>query len=223
MTGAAHLIRRMATIAALGVATIGLVGCVTLLPKTKPVQLYHLGLEAQAGAEAAAKAAAKAAAVPVLQGAIQFNRDIAGDRLLTRQGDQAAYVADARWTMPASLMFEESLANAFMRGSGDARLISAKDPVSAKLILRLDVRALEVRYSEGSRRSPLAAVIISGLLADADKRTIVSQSAFDCQVPAKSNRVQSLVSAMNDALSDCQTKVVAWTDQTAARAAKPKD
>lgn len=219
MTGAAHLIRRMATIAALGVATIGLVGCVTLLPKTKPVQLYHLGLEAQAGAEAPVKAAA----VPVLQGAIQFNRDIAGDRLLTRQGDQAAYVADARWTMPASLMFEESLANAFMRGSGDARLISAKDPVSAKLILRLDVRALEVRYSEGSRRSPLAAVIISGLLADADKRTIVSQSAFDCQVRAKSNRVQSLVSAMNDALFDCQTKVVAWTDQTAAGAAKPKD
>ena len=219
MTRAAHLIRRMASIAALGVAAISLAGCVTLLPKVKPVQLYHLGLEAQADAQATAKGAR----VPVLQGAIQFNRDVAGDRLLTRQGDQAAYVADARWTMPASLMFEESLANAFMRGSGDARLISSKDPVSAKLILRLDVRALEVRYSEGSRRSPVAAVMISGLLADADKRTIVSQSAFDCQVPAKSNRVQSLVSAINEALSDCQTKVVAWTDQTAAGVIKPKD
>jgi len=219
MTRAVRIIRRMASIATLGLVSISLAGCVTLLPKAKPVQLYHLGLEAQAGAEAPAKSAA----VPVLQGAIQFNRDVAGDRLLTRQGDQAAYVADARWTMPASLMFEESLANAFMRGSGDARLISSKDPVSAKLILRLDVRALEVRYSEGSRRSPVAAVIISGLLADADKRTIVSQSAFDCQVPAKSNRVQSLVSAMNDALSDCQTKIVTWTDQTAASVIKPKD
>jgi len=219
MTGAAHPLRLMAMVVALGVATIGLAGCVTLLPKAKPVQLYHLGLEAQAGAQATAKGAG----VVVLQGAIQFNRDVAGDRLLTRQGDQSAYVADARWIMPASLLFEESLSNAFMLGTGDARLISSKDPVSAKLILRLDVRALEVRYSEGSRRSPVAAVMISGLLADADKRTIVSQSAFDCQVPAKSNRVQSLVLAMNEALSDCQTKVVTWTDQTAAGAAKPKD
>jgi len=219
MTRTPSMIRRAAVTVALSFAAISLAGCVTLLPKAKPVQLYHLGLDAQAGSEAASKGAN----VAVLQGAIQFNRDVAGDRLLTRQGDQAAYVADARWTMPASLMFEESLANAFMRGSGDARLISAKDPVSAKLILRLDVRALEVRYSEGSRRSPVAAVIISGLLADADKRTIVSQSAFDCQVPAKSNRVQSLVSAINEALADCQTKIVTWTDQTAAGAIKPKD
>lgn len=212
-------IKRMAVLAALGMAAISLSGCVTLFPKAKPVQLYHLGLDARSGAQATSKGAG----VPVLQGALQFNRDVAGDRLLTRQGDQAAYVADARWTMPASVMFEQSLANAFMRGNGDARLISSKDPVSAKLILRLDVRALEVRYGEGSRRSPVAAVMISGLLADADKRTIASQSAFDCQVAAKSNRVQSLVSAMNEALADCQTKIVTWTDQTAADVAKPKD
>lgn len=219
MTHFAPIIRRMASIAALGVVTISLSGCVTLLPKAKPVQLYHLGLEARAGAQPAAKGAG----VRVLQGAIQFNREVAGDRLLTRQGDQAAYVADARWTMPASLMFEESLANAFMQGSGDARLLSSKDPVSAKLVLRLDVRALEVRYSEGSRRAPVAAVVVSGLLADTDKRSIASQNAFDCQVPATSNQVQSLVSALNQALADCQTQIVNWTDQTAASLAKPKD
>lgn len=218
MTRSPSMIRRAAVPVALSFAAISLAGCVTLLPKAKPVQLYHLGLEAQAGSEAASKGAA----VPVLQGTIQLNRDVAGDRLLTRQGDQAAYVADARWTMPASLLFEESLANAFVRGSGDARLISPKDPVSAKLILRLDVRALEVRYSEGSRRSPVASVTISGLLADPEKRTIVSQSAFDCQVPAKSNHVQSLVSALNQAVGDCQMQIVNWTDQTAAGLAKPK-
>ncbi len=211
-------IKRAAALAALGMVAIGLSGCVTLFPKAKPVQLYHLGLEAQAGAQATSKGAG----VPVLQSTLQFNRDIAGDRLLTRQGDQAAYVADARWTMPASLMFEQSLANAFMLGSGDARLLSAKDPVTAKLVLRLDVRALEVRYGEGSRRSPVAAVMISGLLADADRRSIVSQSTFDCQVPAKTNRVQSLVSALNQAVADCQSQIVTWTDQTAAGLAKPK-
>lgn len=211
-------IRRGAILAVLGMAAIGLSGCVTLFPKAKPVQLYHLGLEAQAGAHAASKGAG----VAVLQGTLQFNRDVAGDRLLTRQGDQAAYIADARWTMPASLMFEQSLANAFMLGTGDARLLSSKDPVTAKLIMRLDVRALEIRYGEGSRRSPVAAVVISGLLADADRRTIVSQNAFDCQVPAKTNRVQSLVSALNQAVADCQSQIVTWTDQTAAGLAKPK-
>ncbi len=211
-------ILRVAVLAALGMAAISLSGCVTLFPKAKPVQLYHLGLDAQSGAQATSKGAG----VPVLQGALQFNRDVAGDRLLTRQGDEAAYVADARWTMPASIMLEQSLANAFMRGTGDARLISPKDPVSAKLVLRLDVRALEIRYGEGSRRSPVAVVNLNGLLADADQRTVFSQSVFDCQVPAKSNRVQSLVSALNEALTDCQGQVVKWTDQSAAGFAKPK-
>ena len=210
-------LRRAAAIIGLGLAAISLSACVTVFPKTKPAQLYHLGLEAEGGPQAAS-----GAGVSVLQGAIQFNREVAGDRLLTRQGNQAAYVAQARWTMPATLLFEESLAKAFMRGTGDARLISPKDPVSAKLVLRLDVRALEIRYGEGSRRSPVAVVNLSGLLADADQRTLVSQSVFDCQVPAKSNRVQSLVTALNEALTNCQGQVVKWTDQSAAGFAKPK-
>lgn len=217
MTKAPALARRVLAFIGLGLAAISLSGCVTLFPKTKPTQLYHLGLEAESNVPAPSRAG-----LAVLQGAIQFNRAVAGDRLLTRQGDEAAYVAQARWTMPAALLFEESLAKAFMRGTGDARLISPKDPVIAKMVLRLDVRALEIRYEEGSRRSPVAVVNMSALLADADQRTMVSQSVFDCQVPANGNRVQSLVAAMNRALSDCQGQVVTWTDQTAAAFAKPK-
>lgn len=217
MTKAPALARRIAAFIGLGLAAISLSGCVTLFPKAKPAQLYHLGLEAEGSEQATS-----GAGLPVLLGAVQFNRAVAGDRLLTRQGDQAAYVAQARWTMPAALLFEESIAKAFMRGTGDARLISPKDPVVAKLVLRLDVRALEIRYAEGSRRSPVAVVNMSGLLADSDQRTVVSQSVFDCQVPAKSNRVQSLVAALNGALFDCQGQVVKWTDQTAAGFVKPK-
>jgi cholesterol transport system auxiliary component len=219
VTKAPALACRIAAFIGLGLAAISLSGCVTLFPKAKPAQLYHLGLEAQDSEQAPSGAGA---GLTVLQGAIQFNRAAAGDRLLTRQGDQAAYIAEARWTMPAALLFEESLAKAFLRGTGDARLISPNDPVTAKLVLRLDVRALEIRYAEGSRRSPVAVVNLTGLLADADQRSVVSQSLFDCHVPAKSNRVQSLVTAMNAALTDCQGKVVTWTDQTAAGFAKPK-
>lgn len=217
MTLMTPMLKRSITTTALGLAALALSGCVTLFPKVKPVQLYHFGLEAQPSAPKSG------AGVAVLEGAILFNRDISSDRLLTRQGEEAAYLADARWTMPASLMFGESLTNAFAQGSGDARLISSKDPVSAKLVLRLDVRAFEVRYAEASRHSPVAVVNINGLLADADKRTVVSQSTFDCQVPAKSNRVQSIVAALNRAVSDCQAQVVTWTDETAASVvAKPK-
>jgi cholesterol transport system auxiliary component len=217
MTKAPAPVKRALAFLGLGLVAISLSGCVTLFPKTKPTQLYHLGLEAEGNGPPQS-----GAGLAVLQGSIQFNRAVSADRLLTRQGNEAAYVAQARWTMPAALLFEESLAKAFMRGTGDARLVSPKDPVIAKLVLRLDVRALEIRYAEGSRRSPVAVVNISALLADADQRTVVSQSVFDCQVPAKSNRVQSLVTALNDALSDCQGQVVTWTDQTAAGMAKPK-
>ena len=94
MTQAPAQLRRAAAIIGLGLAAVSLSACVTVFPKTKPVQLYHLGLEAERGPQAAS-----GAGVSVLQGAIQFNREVAGDRLLTRQRNQAAYVAQARWTM----------------------------------------------------------------------------------------------------------------------------
>jgi len=95
-----------------GLAALSLGGCVTVFPKVKPVQLYHFGIQAQAPQ---APVKADAAGVTVLSGPVTFNRAVAGDRILSVNGGQSAYLAGGRWTTPAVLMFEESLNNASKR------------------------------------------------------------------------------------------------------------
>ena len=213
MTRKRPALSRPLTLLVAGLAALSLGGCVTVFPKVKPVQLYHFGIQAQAPQ---APVKADAAGVTVLSGPVTFNRAVAGDRILSVTGGQSAYLAGGRWTTPAVLMFEESLNNAFTQGSGDARVIGAKDPVAARMILRLDVRAFEVRYPDGGRGAPTATVNVSGLLADTATRAVTANRLFDCQVKARSNRLQAIVEAMNAAVSDCQTQIVTWTDETAA-------
>jgi cholesterol transport system auxiliary component len=213
MTRIPNPLSRALALMVAGLCALSLGGCVTVFPKVKPVQLYHFGIQAEA---AKTPAKADAAGVTVLSGPVTFNRAVAGDRILSVTGGQSAYLAGGRWTTPAVLMFEESLNNAFVQGRGDARVIGAKDPVAARLILRLDVRAFEVRYPDNGRGVPTATVNISGLLADTGTRAVAADRVFDCQVKARSNRLAAIVEAMNEAVSDCQTQIVTWTDETAA-------
>jgi cholesterol transport system auxiliary component len=196
-------------VAGLGlVLMLGLAGCITLFPKTKPVQLYRFGVQTMAPAGDPPQAL-----VAVLKGPTLFNRAASGDRILTMSGQQSAYIADARWFDSASLLFDASLINSFAQSKGRARLIRSGDGASASLNLRLDVRAFEVRYNARGRK-PLAAVNVQGLLVDADSRAIIAQNLFDCEQPADANRVRDLVEALDLAVSDCQAKIVTWTNAT---------
>ncbi len=196
-------------VAGLGlVVMLGLAGCITLFPKTKSVQLYRFGVQTMAPVGDPPQAL-----VAILKGPTLFNRAASGDRILTMTGQQSAYIADARWFDSASLLFDASLINSFAQSKGRARLIRSGDGASASLNLRLDVRAFEVRYNARGRK-PLAAVNVQGLLVDADSRTIIAQNLFDCEHPADANRVRDLVEALDAAVSDCQAKIVTWTNAT---------
>jgi cholesterol transport system auxiliary component len=153
------------------------------------------------------------ALVAVLKGPTLFNRAASGDRILTMTGQQSAYIADARWIDSASLLFDASLINSFSQSRGRSRLIRSGDGASASLNLRLDVRAFELRYNAHGRK-PVAAVNVHGLLIDADSRAIIAQNLFDCEQSAAANRVRDLVQALDTAVSDCQAKVVTWTNAT---------
>ena len=203
------LTRKRLMVAGLGLVLIlGLPGCITLFPKTKPVQLYRFGVQTTAPV-----ADQPQAFVAVLKGPTLFNRAASGDRILTMTGQQSAYIADARWFDSASLLFDASLINSFAQSSGRARLIRSGDGASASLNLRLDVRAFEVRYNAHGRK-PVAAVNVQGLLVDADSRAIIAQNLFDCEQSADANRVRDLVEALDLAVSDCQAKIVTWTNAT---------
>jgi ABC-type uncharacterized transport system auxiliary subunit len=128
-------------------------------------------------------------------------------------GQQSAYIADARWFDSAGVLFDASLSNSFSQSTGRSRLIRSGDGALATVSLRLDVRAFEVRYNDRGRR-PVAAVNVQGLLVDADNRTIVAQNLFDCEQKADANRVRDLVEALDKAVTECQSKIVTWTNAT---------
>ena len=102
-----------------------LAGCISILPKEKAAQLYTFGT-ATATVRIPAQSPARFA---VLLGPINFNRPAASDRILTTDGDTAAYLAGARWVASANGLFESAVVNAFDAKAGAARLLARGEAV----------------------------------------------------------------------------------------------
>ena len=119
---------------AVGASALALTACVSLLPKTKPAHLYRFGQTV-----AAQDVDAAAGNVGVFRASATFQRESAGDRLLTLTNGKAAYVADTRWIAPAAVLWDEAVVAAFDADPGHVRLIARGEPGTAPYILRLDV------------------------------------------------------------------------------------
>lgn len=196
---------------ALVAASAGLAGCVSLLPKADPVQLYRLSPPA-AAADAAALQAAR---VDVGLAPLEFPRAAATDRILTYTGPEAAYVADARWVAPAQILFAEALDGAFAQQGGQVRLLSGRGEAGAPLQLDLDVRAFETRYDAGADAAPTVVVALDAKLIRYPDRRIVGERSIRAAQPAAENRVSAIVPAYQTALDQALADLVAWTGATA--------
>ena len=84
---------RFAVVAA---SALALSACVSLLPKTKPANLYRFGQPIAAEA-----VTAPVGQVGVFRTSATFQREAAGDRLLTISGGKVAYIAETRWVAPS--------------------------------------------------------------------------------------------------------------------------
>ncbi|MDB5453190.1 MAG: hypothetical protein JWO33_1768 [Caulobacteraceae bacterium] len=206
---------RIATLLRIGVAAacaLSLGGCISLLPKTKPVTLYRFG---QTPAAESAATPARTVQVGVLRAGGLFQRESAGDRLLTVTGDKVAFIAQARWAAPAQIMFEQAVLAAFDADAGPARLIARGEPVTAKLILRIDVRNFEVRYDRGDKAAPDVVVRVRATIIPRGDGTGGVEQVFETHVRAADNRVGAIVSAFDRATDEVLGKLVAWTDAQA--------
>jgi cholesterol transport system auxiliary component len=196
-------------IVGVGLMALSLAGCVSLLPKQKPSQLYRFeGAPPAAASEAEPKTeTAGGPRIGVFRAGGQFQREAAGDRILTIAGDKTAYIADARWVAPADVLFEQSLARAF-DGAGKARLVVRGEPARASWALRLDVRNFEARYA-GHRPSVVVRVRAS-LLRDSSQG--VQEKIFEATVPAGDNRVGAIVAAYDRAVGQVLAELVTWVE-----------
>jgi cholesterol transport system auxiliary component len=191
-------------------AAVSLAGCITLLPKSKPAHLYRFGVPASPAA-----LTAPAGKIGVFRTHSTFQREAAGDRLLTVTGGEIAYVAQTRWVEPAVVLWDEAFLAAFDADPGPVRIISRGEPAAADYILRLDVRNFETRYDHGAKAPPTVVVRVRAALTSGKERGLVGEQIFEKQVTAADNRVSAIVPAYDQAVQGVLKDIIAWTDDLA--------
>jgi cholesterol transport system auxiliary component len=200
------MIRPAWTAAAALTVSLGLSGCITLFPKEAPAQLYRFDVSLPAAPAAAG------GPISVRIGALDFDAAASGDRLLTVDGDQVAYVGGSRWASPASDLFQESLRHAFNTAGGRARLVGP-GPGKAEYRLIITVSRFEARYLSGPAAAPTVVVHLHGTLERQSDLGVVAEKEFDTTAPASDNRVGPIVEAYNQATTQAVGDLVAWVNQ----------
>jgi cholesterol transport system auxiliary component len=201
------MIRHSLRLVAVAACALALSGCISLLPKSKPAQLYRFGPE-----PAAAAAPARPGVVAVFRTNGVFQEEASDDRILTISGGKAGYIAQSRWVAPAETLFNEAVANAF--DASPIRLIARGQQGRFAYALRIDVRSFEARYDGGPNTPPTVVVRMHAALTKSDQ-TNVGEQDFEASVPASDNRVGAIVTAFDKATAAVIGKLVTWTEATA--------
>jgi cholesterol transport system auxiliary component len=203
---------RRTTCALCVLSALALGGCITVLPKAKPVQLYRFGPPATGGAPSAVSPGG--AARDVVLAEVRLPPGAAGDGVLTLTGDQAAYIGGARWLEPASLLFQADVEAAFAARARGVLLLDRGQASAAAAVLRVDVTRFETRYAEGSGAPPTVVVRLRATLDRPGGGGVLARE-FDAEQPAGADRVSDLVSAYDAAVAHVLADLVAWTDAAA--------
>ena len=200
--------RRTTALAVLLTAGLALAGCVTVFPKTKPVQLYRFGDHPVA----TATSGAGGTSFSVLAPDPTFTRAAEGDRILTVTGEETAYIADARWIAPAAVLFDEAEVRAFEAAGGPARLVKRSDVAAPKLALRLSVENFEVDYPRTGPHIPTVNVRIHAVLIRSVDRQVVAEQTFVTRTPVRENRLAGIVGAFDSATDQALGQIVDRTN-----------
>lgn len=198
-------------------AGVALSGCVSLLPKAAPAQLYRFG-EALPTATPASPSPSR---FTVQMLPIDFDRASAGDLILTVSGDEAAYIKGARWITSAASEFEGAVVTAFARDQGAARMMARGEAVRPDFQLKLSVRHFEVRYAHGRAAPPDIAVEVYAALSRAEDRTLVGERTFTASIPASDNRMGAIARAFNQAVGQVLGEMAKWVDAAGSDYGKP--
>ena len=204
--------RKTAPLAAAIILAVGLLGCVSLLPKSKPSQLYRFGM---GGGDAAAQpVGAQGPMSGVVLQAVTFPRAAGGDQILTITGAQAAYISESRWISPAQVLFQEAVQHSFETRAHRARLLNRGEIGAASAFLRLEVRSFEARYDQGPGSAPQVNVVVLGRMSALDGQ-VVGEQTFHAEIRAADNRVGPITTAFDTGVDKVLGDITNWADLTA--------
>lgn len=196
----------MRILAATAVA-IGLAGC-SLLSSPEPIQLYRFG-----NTDLPPTAPAAERTVVVLN-PIDFPEGAGGDRILTANGGQVAYLAGARWIGPSEVLFRSAIETQFLRSGRSVTLSDRREAPRSGLALDLDVTSFEARYVNGVEAAPTVVIAARARLISPD-RSVAAERTFLVEQASSENRVSAVVNAFDVATDDFTGQLAAWVDATA--------
>lgn len=213
------LMKTLTTVTVLG-AALALTGCVTLLPKTKPAQLYRFGytpelVEQKAQAAGTADAVGKTP-VGIVFGTVTFPQDSAGDRIVTVEGSEVAYVAEARWTSGAAGLFKDAISTGFARG-GQTVTLEPRGPTAANFRLDISVRKFETDYT---RNRPTVSVALDARLIRLSDRMVVGQKFISADVAVRKSDMSLMADGYNQATTQVVSGLIAFSEEALANYAQ---
>jgi cholesterol transport system auxiliary component len=198
-------------------AAVPLAGCVTLLPKTNPVQMYRFGYDVQKVDKIQgrpAQAIYGLQPVALAFGTVEFPQESAGDRIATVEGNQISYVADARWASPAQAMFNQAISEGFARSSENITL-QARGPGPAPYRVDITVRKFETSYTHNK---PVVTIVFDTRLIRMSDRTVVGQGLITSEVPVRRNDMTSIVEGYNVATVRAVDSLISFSEGTIGKA-----
>lgn len=198
---------------ALAAAALSLMlsGCISLFPKSVPAQLYRFGALPTAASSSSSGVQAQGARPEIIKGIIQFNQAAAGDRLLTVNGPETAYIAGSRWISPATTLFDEALDRAFAAAPNAPRLTEFGRGGKGAALLRVEVDTFETRYEQGMEAAPTVVVRVQASLLSTKDRSVIGETTIESRKPASDNRVGPIVQAYDAATGEVIGQLIAWT------------
>ena len=195
-----------------GLATLILAGCITLLPDTQPAQLYRFTPDpGTLGAPPLTEGR-----TPLIRAGGNFHPAAAGDRILTAEGAQAAYLANARWTQSASVLFDQALVAAFAASTGPARLITPGELGRPAFGLRVDVSRFEADYDNGARAAPEVRVDLHIVVTRLKDQKVVREQSFSVSRRASENRGEAIAEAFRDSVSEALGAIITTANEGVA-------
>ncbi|ESQ74778.1 ABC-type transport auxiliary lipoprotein family protein [Asticcacaulis sp. AC402] len=199
----------------LATAALGLSSCITLFPKTDPVQMYRFAYDASLVETPPAQLQGVPVALSV--GAIVFPPGSAGDGIMTVEDNEVSYVANSRWASGAQALFSEAVTAGYARSGGNIRL-DTRGRSAAAYRLDVAVRSFETRYV---RNRPVVVVALDARIIRQSDRAVVASRYITREAPIRRNDLSMTVEGYNLAVTQSVGDLIGFSRETLSPLAPP--
>lgn len=136
-----------------------------------------------------------------------------------REGNQLDYFYGARWGGSAPQVVQSFLVSLLQSQQGFKTVVAESARVDADYLLEVDVRDFQAEYT-GNDATPVVRITLVATLIDIKSRRSRGLLQASASVPAKENRLVTVVTAFQTALQQASMSI---SQQLAGKLEQPKD